>query len=158
MPIFEVQSGGKTFEVEAPDMQTAVKALGRRRLLIDEEIMGGRPDFRAMFAPTEPKPGSNPFADLIPSKKRLLSDEEILATPPVDDQRNPWDELIRQHQTPAAGEKPDYRSLFAPGGDVGGLQSPKTAESPARGEGPHRIYGGLHAFPARPGRCPGLWR
>jgi hypothetical protein len=27
MPIFEVQSGGRTFEVEAPDLQTAVKAL-----------------------------------------------------------------------------------------------------------------------------------
>jgi hypothetical protein len=46
-----VQSGGKTFEVKAPDIQTAIKALARRRLLSDEEIMGGRPDFRAMFAP-----------------------------------------------------------------------------------------------------------
>ena len=81
MPSFELQAGGRTFEMEAPDMQAAIKAAGQI-------------DFKAMFAPdantTTVAKGAGPtqkprrllsdeemFGIAAPRQKRLLSDEEM---------------------------------------------------------------------------------
>jgi hypothetical protein len=80
----------------------------------------------------------NPFADLLPSKKRLLSDEEILASPAAKRLLSDEEILGDAHET-IGGRlpgRPDYRAMFAPEANNGGLQSRTQAKASSGGGGP----------------------